>query len=157
MLEGGATTVRATSQARVGGRAECGCENVAGGVSVGLSMILPLPILYGVWHTHGGSGGGSYIAYWSCNSIVIVWAMQMEGEVKGWWTSARTFWSERIARKGQGEGRKAELKSSVSRSQCAGQRSLFLPRVSLERLLTHNHGRSSPKLMRIVLMQGGGG
>jgi len=28
---------------------------------VGLYTILPLPILYGAWHTQGGVGGGSYM------------------------------------------------------------------------------------------------
>jgi len=40
---------------------------------------LPSPILYGVWHTKGGSVGGAYIAQWACNSIAIVRAMQVEG------------------------------------------------------------------------------
>ena len=38
--------------------------------------ILPISILYGVWHTKGGVGG-SYIAQSSCNNVMIVWAMQI--------------------------------------------------------------------------------
>ena len=34
------------------------------GTQVGLHTILPLPTLYGVWHTKGGSGGGRKL----CNS-----------------------------------------------------------------------------------------
>ena len=41
-------------------------------VKVGLHTILPLLILYGVWHTKGGSGGGivygAIDAQWYCNS-----------------------------------------------------------------------------------------
>jgi len=49
-----------------------------------LYTILSLPILYGVWHNQGGSGGGmSYIAQKSHNSIAIVWVMQMGGGNKG--------------------------------------------------------------------------
>ena len=42
-------------------------------VSIGLYTILPSPILYGVWHTKGGSvgGGGGYGAQWPCNSFAI--------------------------------------------------------------------------------------
>jgi len=40
---------------------------------------LPLPILYGVLHTKGGSGGASYISPWTCNSIAIVRAMHVGG------------------------------------------------------------------------------
>ena len=39
------------------------------GLGSGLHTILPLPMLYGVWHTQGGSVGGAYIAQLSCNSI----------------------------------------------------------------------------------------
>jgi len=46
---------------------------------VGLYTILPIPILYSVWHTKGGSGGGSYLAQQSCNSTAIVWALQVGG------------------------------------------------------------------------------
>jgi len=66
----------------------------------GLYNISPLLILYGVWQTQGGSGGGSYIAHSMCNSIAIVWAMQVEGAIEGWSTTARTLWSERISCKG---------------------------------------------------------
>jgi len=52
---------------------------------VGLYTILPLPILYGVWcmaYARGGSGG-SYIAQWSCNSIALLWGMQVgEGNTR---------------------------------------------------------------------------
>ena len=37
----------------------------------------------------------------ACNSIAIVWAMQVERDIKGRWTSARKLWSERISCKGQ--------------------------------------------------------
>jgi len=50
----------------------------------GLYTILPLPILYGAWRrTHGGSGGGLYVAHVhvSCVSIAIVVAVQMEGAI----------------------------------------------------------------------------
>ena len=46
----------------------------------GLYTILQLPILYGVWHTQGRSGGESYIAQYACNSIATVWGL----EVGGW-------------------------------------------------------------------------
>jgi len=52
-------------------------------VRFGRYTILPLPILYGVWHRIGGGGGGSCIAHSSCNSYVIVWAMQVEGAILG--------------------------------------------------------------------------
>ena len=38
---------------------------------LGLYTILPSPIVYGVWHTEGGVGGGAYIVRRSCNSIAI--------------------------------------------------------------------------------------
>ena len=47
-----------------------------------LYTILPSPILYGVWHLKEGSGGGSYIAHQLCNSIAIVWAMQVGGTIQ---------------------------------------------------------------------------
>jgi len=41
----------------------------------GLYMILPSPILYGVWHKKGGSVGGRVLrngnGQWSCDSIAI--------------------------------------------------------------------------------------
>jgi len=46
---------------------------------VGLYKILQSPILYGVWHTKGGSGGAACSAQWTCNSIAIVRAMQVGG------------------------------------------------------------------------------
>jgi len=36
---------------------------------VGLYTILPLPMLYGVWHTQGGSGGGRILR--SSRAIVL--------------------------------------------------------------------------------------
>jgi len=44
---------------------------------VGLYRILPIPIVYGVWRSKGGLGGGSYVAQSSCNSIAMVWAKQI--------------------------------------------------------------------------------
>jgi len=44
-----------------------------------LCTILSLPILYGVWHNQGGSGGGACITQKSRNSIAVVWAMHMGG------------------------------------------------------------------------------
>jgi len=43
----------------------------AGG-QIGLYRVLPITIVYGVWHTKGWLGGGSYIAQKSCNSIALV-------------------------------------------------------------------------------------
>ena len=48
-------------------------------VHFGLYTILQLPILYGVWHTQGGSGGESYIAQYACNSIATVWGLDVGG------------------------------------------------------------------------------
>ena len=48
-----------------------------GHLELGLYTILPSPILYGVWHTKGGLGGGAYIAQWSCNRIAIGSALQV--------------------------------------------------------------------------------
>jgi len=48
-----------------------------------------------------GVGWWSYIARLSCNSIAIVWATQMEGAIKGWWTSANKLWSGGISCEGQ--------------------------------------------------------
>jgi len=48
-------------------------------VSVDLHTRLPLPILYGVWHSKEGSVWGACIAQWSCNSIAIGYALQVGG------------------------------------------------------------------------------
>jgi len=48
----------------------------------GLYTILPLPILYTVWHTKGGVGRGAYITQGSCNSIAIGYALQVGGNNK---------------------------------------------------------------------------
>jgi len=48
-----------------------------------LDTILSLPILYGVWHIKGGSGGRSCIAHKLRNGIEVVWVMQMGGGYKG--------------------------------------------------------------------------
>jgi len=50
-------------------------------MGLGLYMILPLPILYGVRRTQGGSGGGCILRI-SRAKVAIVWAMQMEGAIK---------------------------------------------------------------------------
>jgi len=49
----------------------------AGRLLFGLYTILPSPMLYGVWHTKGGSVGGAYIAQWACNSIAIGYDLQV--------------------------------------------------------------------------------
>jgi len=55
-------------------------RDTGGGGRVSLYTILPLPMLYGVWHTTGGVRGASYIAQQTCNGIIaIVWAMPVGG------------------------------------------------------------------------------
>ena len=59
--------VRATSHARVGGRAEVSVRSRVQGVvniaplQLGLYTILPSATLYGVWHKKEGSVGGGRI------------------------------------------------------------------------------------------------
>jgi len=49
------------------------------GTHLGIYTILPMLILYGVWHTKRGVGRASYIAQWRYNGIAIVRAMQVGG------------------------------------------------------------------------------
>jgi len=62
--------------------------NVSPPLAFGLHRILSILILYlyyGVWHSKGGlevGGGGSCIAQSPCNSIAIVWTMQVGGGQK---------------------------------------------------------------------------
>ena len=48
----------------------------------GLYTMLPLPLLFGVWHTKERSRRGSSLAQKSCNTIVTVWALQVRGDNK---------------------------------------------------------------------------
>ena len=48
-----------------------------------LHTVLSPPILYGVWHTRVGRGGGACVAQNSRNSIAVAWVMQLGGGDKG--------------------------------------------------------------------------
>jgi len=61
-----------------------------------LYTLLPLPILYGVQQTQGGS----YIAHETCNRMSN--ADGGRNCSQGWLTSARNLWSEGISVKGSG-------------------------------------------------------
>jgi len=54
----------------------------AGAEQIELYTILPLPILYGVWHTKEGPGGDRRLRESRAIVSAIVWAMQVGGNTR---------------------------------------------------------------------------
>jgi len=64
---------------------------------LGLHTIMPMPILHGVWHAQGGSGG---IVFLRIRFAIVLQSCEQcrwKGGIKGGLTSARKLWSERMS------------------------------------------------------------